>query len=1083
MKESPYHRRRDDLEAGQGSRPSREDGHSDDDNDDDDDNVFELNTTKNASVERLRKWRQAALVLNASRRYRYTLNLKKEEEKAEVLRKIRTHAQVMRAAYRFHEAGRKRGGDEDEEYSGHLYGVSKKKIAAISRDHDITALQKLGGVAGLAKRLKTDLEKGLPQTDDDDLLQRKSFFGSNSYPMKKRQSYWRFLWEACKDWTILILIVAGVALLVLGIKSEGTQEEWYDGGSILIAGILVIVVTAISDYIQYLQFQNLTKEKRNRHVEVVRGGKRIEVFIHDIVVGDVVTLKIGDQVCADGVVISGHSIAIDESSMTGEARAVAKDSNEPFIMAGCYVTDGYGTMLVMNVGVDTEWGMLMASISEEAGEETPYQIRLNGLATKIGKAGLQVAFVVLIVLLARYFTGHLNAVGMPQFKAGKTSTSYAIDGVIKIITVVVTIVLVAVPEGLPLAITLTLACIAKRMMKDKALVRRHSACETMGSATTICSDKTGTLTLNQMTVIEAYAFGKKLVPPNSSSILSHVSSSLLFEGIAQNTTGSVFVSEDRTDVIAFGAPTEKAILSWGLELGMNFDAKRSETKIIHACPFNSKKKRGGVAVEAPDAEVRIHWKGAADVILTSCISYMDENNHVVSLNEQKLAFFKDVIVQMSSQSLRCVAIAYRSYVLDKELSDEEELSQWMLPEDELILLAIVGIKDPCRPRVKDSIEQCKAAGLKVRMVTGDSLKTAKAIALECGILASDADASAPNLIDGESFRNMSKAERGKIVKKISVMGNSSPKDKLLLVQELKKKGEVVAVTGDGTNDAPALREADIGLAMGIAGTEVAKESADIVILDDDFSSVVKIVQWGRSVYANIQKFTQFQLTVNVVALIINVAAAFATGDVPLNCVQLLWIYLMTYTLGALALATEPPTEHLMHRPPVSRREPLISNVMWRNLLIQAVYQVAVLLVIEFKGLNILHLQHDTAEPSNKVKNTVIFNAFVLCQIFNEFNARRPDQVNIFDGIIGHSLFVGSVGITLILQIIIIEFLGKFTSTVRLSWQLWLVCTLIGFISWPLAALGKLIPVPESLRSTIWLLFPFCVPCCAPTSRH
>ncbi|KAK9697974.1 hypothetical protein RND81_08G074200 [Saponaria officinalis] len=1083
FKRSPYRRRRD-LEEGQGSRVSR----GDDDNDsgsDDDGNVFELNTTKNASVERLRRWRQAALVLNASRRYRYTSNLKKEEEKAEIMRKIRSHAQVMRAAYQFHQAGvGEEQKQEVEELSDHLYGVSKEKLADIIRDHDISALQKLGGVAGLAEKLKTDTEKGIPQINDDDLVQRKSVFGSNSYPMKKLQSYWRFLWEACQDWTILILMVAGVALLVLGIKSEGIREEWYDGGSILIAAIIIFVVTAISDYIQYLQFQNLNKEKRNRHVEVVRGGRRTEVFIYDIVVGDVVTLKIGDQICADGVLISGHSVAIDESSMTGETRDVTKDSNSPFILAGCYVTDGYGTMLVLNVGIDTEWGMLMASVSEDAGEETPYQVRLNGLATKIGKAGLQVAFVVLIVLLARFFTGHMNAVGMPKFKAGKTLAIYAIDGVIKIITVAVTIIIVAVPEGLPLAITLTLACLAKRMMKDKALVRRPSACETMGSATTICSDKTGTLTLNQMTVLEAYVFGKKLDPPNSSSILSCVSSSLLLEGIAQNTTGSVFVPEDGTDSTAFGAPTEKAILSWGLKLGMNFGAKRSETKIIHAFPFNSKKKRGGVVVEAqPDAEVRIHWKGAADIILASCISYMVENDHVVSLDEPKLAFFKEAIVQMSSQSLRCVAIAYRSYVLDEELSDKEKLAQWVVPEDELTLLAIVGIKDPCRPRVRDSIALCEAAGLKVRMITGDSLKTAKAIALECGILASDADAVAPNLIDGESFRKMSKAERAKIVVKISVMGNSSPMDKLLLVQELKKKGHVVAVTGDGTNDAPALREADIGLAMGIAGTEVAKESADIVILDDDFSSVVKIVQWGRSVYANIQKFTQFQLTVNVVALIINVAAAFATGDVPLNCVQLLWVYLMTYTLGALALATEPPTDDLMHRPPVSRREPLISNVMWRNLLIQAVYQVTVLLLLDFKGQNIVYLQHNAVESSDKIKDTVIFNAFVLCQIFNEFNARRLDQVNIFDGIFRHNLFLGSVGITLLFQIIIIEFLGKFASTVRLSWQLWLVCILIGFISWPLAALGKLIPVPESLRSTIWLLFPFCAPCCAPTLRH
>lgn len=351
------------------------------------------------------------------------------------------------------------------------------------------------------------------------------------------------------------------------------------------------------------------------------------------------------------------------------------------------------------------------------------------------------------------------------------------------------------------------------------------------------------------------------------------------------------------------------------------------------------------------------------------------------------------------------------------------------------------------------------------MVTGDNLQTAKAIALECGILASDADANEPNLIEGKTFRALSESQRQEIADKISVMGRSSPNDKLLLVQALKRGGHVVAVTGDGTNDAPALHEADIGLAMGIAGTEVAKESSDIIILDDNFASVVKVVRWGRSVYANIQKFIQFQLTVNVAALVINVVAAFSTGEVPLNAVQLLWVNLIMDTLGALALATEPPTDHLMDRTPVGRREPLITNIMWRNLLIQASYQVIVLLVLNFRGKSILHLQHETKEHADKVRNTVIFNAFVLCQIFNEFNARKPDQINVFGGVIKNRLFVAIVAVTLILQIVIIEFLGKFASTVKLNWKLWLVCAIIGVISWPLAAVGKLIPVSDTPLST------------------
>lgn len=1050
FRSSPYHRRRDDGADVESANP-----HSDEY-----DSPFNIPSTKNAPVDRLKRWRQAALVLNASRRFRYTLDLKKEEEKRQALGRIRAHAQAIRAAYLFQEAGRRTNGlTESKTTPSGEFAIGQEQLTLMTRDHDTNALQQNGGVKGLSDLLKTNLEKGI-NGDDDDLMKRRNVFGSNTYPQKKGRSFWIFLWEAWQDLTLIILMVAAVVSLALGIKTEGIKEGWYDGGSIAVAVILVIVVTAISDYRQSLQFQNLNEEKRNIHLQVIRGGRRIEVSIYDIVVGDVVPLNIGDQVPADGVVISGHSLSIDESSMTGESKIVHKDSKNPFLMSGCKVADGSGTMLVTGVGINTEWGMLMASISEDNGEETPLQVRLNGVATFIGIVGLAVAFIVLVVLLARYFTGHTkNADGTVQFTAGHTKVGDAVDGAVKILTVAVTIVVVAVPEGLPLAVTLTLAYSMRKMMADKALVRRLSACETMGSATTICSDKTGTLTLNQMTVVEVYAGGKK-IDPNSNSQLTPMLSSLLIEGIAQNANGSVYVPPGGGDVEVSGSPTEKAILNWGIQLGMNFEAVRSESSIIHVFPFNSLKKRGGVAVQLPDSEVHLHWKGAAEIVLDSCTKCVDTNDQLVKMDEDKVSFFKKAIEDMASRSLRCVAIAYRPYE-GIVPTDEEELSHWLLPEDDLILLAIVGIKDPCRPHVKDAVQLCQIAGVKVRMVTGDNIQTARAIALECGILTSEAGATEPNIIEGKSFRALSDAQREDIAEEISVMGRSSPNDKLLLVQALKKRGHVVAVTGDGTNDAPALHEADIGLAMGIQGTEVAKESSDIIILDDNFASVVKVVRWGRSVYANIQKFIQFQLTVNVAALVINFVAAVSSGDVPLNAVQLLWVNLIMDTLGALALATEPPTDHLMYRPPVGRREPLITNIMWRNLLIQALYQLSVLLVMNFRGKSILHLEKDSSVHANKVKNTLIFNSFVLCQVFNEFNARKPDEKNIFQGITKNHLFMGIVAITVVLQIIIIEFLGKFTSTVRLNWKHWIISVVIGFISWPLAFLGKFVPVPES----------------------
>ncbi|KAL6496884.1 Calcium-transporting ATPase 9, plasma membrane-type [Orobanche gracilis] len=1031
---------------------------------------FDIANTKNVSHDLLRRWRHAAFVLNASRRFRYTLDLKKEEEQEKRRRMIRAHAQVIRAALLFKLAGQRAivlGTTATPPSPNGDYAIGPEQLASLTRDHNLSVLQQYGGVKGISDMLKTDTERGV-SGDDNELSQRRSAFGSNTYPVKKGRSFLRFLWEAWQDLTLIILIIAAVASLALGIKTEGLQEGWYDGGSITFAVLLVIFVTATSDYRQSLQFQNLNEEKRNIKVEVIRGGRRDKISIYEIVVGDVIPLKIGDQVPADGILMSGHSLAIDESSMTGESKIVHKDHKSPFLMSGCKVADGAGTMLVTGVGINTEWGLLMASISEDTGEETPLQVRLNGVATFIGLVGLSVAFLVFVVLSARFFTGtSKNPDGSAQFVRGTTSIGQTVDGVIHIITAAVTIVVVAVPEGLPLAVTLTLAYSMKKMMADKALVRRLSACETMGSATTICSDKTGTLTLNQMTVVEAYVGKKKIDPPEDGSQLHASISSLLDEAVAQNTAGSVFLSKDGVLEVS-GSPTEKAILQWAVKLGMKFDVVKSESIVLHVSPFNSTKKRGGVAVRGrTGSKVHIHWKGAAEIILASCLQYIDVDGSLKSIEEQK-GFLIDAIDNMAARSLRCVAIAYRTCEADEVPTDQEQLAQWNLPDDNLVLLTIVGIKDPCRPGVREAVELCKHAGVKVRMVTGDNIQTAKAIALECGILSADSDTSEPYVIEGKKFRELSDKEREQVAQKISVMGRSSPTDKLLLVQTLRKQGEVVAVTGDGTNDAPALHEADIGLSMGIQGTEVAKESSDIIILDDNFASVVKVVRWGRSVYANIQKFIQFQLTVNVAALVINVVAAISSGDVPLNTVQLLWVNLIMDTLGALALATEPPTDHLMDRTPVGRREPLVTNIMWRNLIIQAIYQVAVLLVLNFAGVSILNLDTNQREQANMVKNTVVFNAFVLCQIFNEFNARKPEELNVFTGVTKNPLFTGIVGTTFILQIIIINFLGKFTSTVQLNLKLWVICLVIGIISWPLAVAGKFIPVPKTPLAKVFI---------------
>ncbi|KAK4258023.1 hypothetical protein QN277_007534 [Acacia crassicarpa] len=737
--------------------------------------------------------------------------------------------------------------------------------------------------------------------------------------------------------------------------------------------------------------------------------------------------------------------------MTGESDHVEINGDKnPFLFSGTKVADGFAKMLVTSVGTNTTWGQMMGTISRDNNEETPLQERLNKLTSAIGKVGLAVAFLVLVVMLVRYFTGNTtDENGNKEFNGSSTKFNDIMNGVVDIVAAAVTIVVVAIPEGLPLAVTLTLAYSMKKMMADMAMVRKLSACETMGSATTICTDKTGTLTLNQMKVTKFWLGQKPMEEkPRESSVHLDVLQ-LIKEGVALNTTGSVYKSKSTNLEYEFsGSPTEKAILSWAvLDLNMNMEELTQSSTILHVEAFNSKKKMSGVLIRRKaNNKIHAHWKGAAEMVLRLCSKYHDASGNIKTLDDDKKLVFEQIIQGMAASSLRCIAFAHT------EVAEEEDRGNQKVKEEGLTLLGLVGIKDPCRPGVKKAVQDCQNAGVSVKMITGDNVFTAKAIATECGILRPNQDTTEA-VIEGEVFRNLSDEERLRRAEKICVMARSSPFDKLLMVQCLKQKGHVVAVTGDGTNDAPALKEADIGLSMGIQGTEVAKESSDIVILDDNFASVATVLKWGRCVYNNIQKFIQFQLTVNVAALAINFVAAVSAGEVPLTAVQLLWVNLIMDTLGALALATEKPTMELLDKPPVGRTEPLITNIMWRNLLAQALYQITILLTFQFKGEAIFRV-------SSKVNDTLIFNTFVLCQVFNEFNARKLEKKNVFQGIHKNKLFIGIIGITIVLQVLMVEFLKKFADTERLNWGQWGACVMIAVISWPLGWVVKFIPVPE-----------------------
>ncbi|KAH0634165.1 hypothetical protein KY284_036951 [Solanum tuberosum] len=933
-------------------------------------------------------------------------------------------------------------------------GIDHSSLAKLVKDKNFDELANLGGVQGVAASLKSDTTNGV-SGDPEDVARRHEAFGSNTYRKAPAKSFFIFVWESFKYPTIIVLLIWGALSIVLGIKEDGVKEGWCDGGGIYVAVLLFVTVSSTSHFRQNRQFDKLSKETKIIQVEAVRKGRRQQISIFEIVVGDVICLKIGDQVPADGILVQGHSLQVDESSMTGESDHVEINiSQNPFLISGTKVVDGYGMMLVTSVNMNTTWGEMMSEISSGPNEHTPLQERLEKLTSSIDKVGWLVAFLVFVVQLVLYFTGTTkDENGNKKFNRSKTSSGDVINAVVGIVANAVIIVVVAIPEGLPLAITLTLAYLMKRMMDDKAIVRKLSACETMGSATIICTDKTGTLTLNKMTVTKFF-LGIQHVKAESHTTISAKVLELFHQGVGLNTTGSVFKSSDPSSNFEFsGSPTEKAILSWAvMELNMEMDQIKRNFNILHVEAFNSEKKKSGVLIKNnSDGTIHAHWKGAAEMISRMCSHYYDLEGNVKPLEESDKEECDRIIEGMAASSLRCIAFAHKQ--VPKAEQEDHEHMHGNVPDNSIILLGFLGLKDPCRPGMKKAVEDCQNAGVKIKMITGDNVFTAKAIATECGILHPNQEVDEGEVIEGEEFRSLTDEERMERVEKICVMARSSPFDKLLMVQCLRKKGHVVAVTGDGANDAPALKEADIGLSMGIQGTEVAKESSDIVILDANFASVVTILKWGRCFYINIQKFIQFQLTANVAALMISFVAAVSYGEEPLTSVQLLWVNLIMDTLGALALATEKPTEEVMKKEPVGRTAPLITNIMWRNLMAQATYQIAVLSTLLYKGESIFGV-------NESVNDTLFFNTFVLCQVFNEFNARNLEEKNVFKGIHKNKLFMAIIGITLVLQVVMVEFLKKFANTERLNWGQWGICIGFAAVSWPIGWLVKCINVPE-----------------------
>ena len=950
------------------------------------------------------------------------------------------------------------------------YSITASQLDQLLESKDVLALREYGNAEGLAKALRTDLRNGIHATEESERQQQ---FGKNEYPKKPPTPLWKLFIEALKDPLLIVLLVLAVVSIILGVSFPERPEDrpfgWIEGVAIMAAVLIVSTVASVNDWQKDKKFRELSKESEDIKIKVVRDGATTTVQIAQIVVGDIVEIEQGDQVPSDGVIVEFHDLKTDESVMTGETDLMKKNNESPFLLSGTVVAEGYGRMLITCVGVNTEWGKTLKKIvgdEDDEDDKTPLEDKLDHLATLIGKFGVGFAVATFVALMAGWLIKKIY-----QTNVGTDEWAWSdISSIVGFIIISVTIVVVAVPEGLPLAVTISLAYSVKKMMKDNNLVRHLAACETMGGATNICSDKTGTLTLNEMRVVKAVIAGEEYLdglPDNTDSMNDGVVH-VLSHGIAVNSKASLNKPKSGSlkEYEVSGNKTEAALLIMLRDFGIDYVPIRANytenDRIEKLYTFSSAKKRMAVVVKTDEGSHRLYLKGASEIVLQLCSNQILKNGSVVPLSEQQKKQWMQDIENMANQGLRTLTLAY------KDLNGNEDFENQETTEANSTLIAIVGIKDPLRVEVIDAVKQCKKSGIFVRMVTGDNILTAQHIARECGILFGEGIA-----IEGPDFRKMTDDEIDDILPRLQVMARSSPTDKHKLVSRLRALGEVVAVTGDGANDGAALKEADVGLAMGIAGVQIAKEASDIIIMDDNFSSIVKSVLWGRSIYENIRKFLVFQLTVNVCALLVTVITALTSFiitpeegkkhmDPPLTAVQLLWVNLIMDTFAALALATEPPIPELLDRKPYGRNDSLITKNMWLHIIGQGLYQLAVLLGLYYTGYQYLcvdgtclatHILNPETgaviHSASEVNNTIVFNAFVFCQLFNELNSRKiNNEWNIFQSIHKSWMFIIIFVFTGGMQAIIVEFCGRFTNTVPLNWYQWLICIALGVLCIP-----------------------------------
>lgn len=845
-------------------------------------------------------------------------------------------------------------------------------------------------------------------------------FGSNSLTKKKSDSLLKRIWDASTEPMLLMLIAAGLIALAVNIfrKVTGGEADFLECIGVFVAIALSVVISVIMEGRSAKAFEALSKINSNMTVKVVRNGKTVSVSSEDIVVGDVLLVSAGDKLPADGRLLSAVDLSVNESALTGESYPVKKDADAVIddeklplaervnmLYSGTFVTEGQGKILITAVGDKTEFGKIAGELNGQSKSNTPLQEKLARLGKTITVMGVIAAAIVFI----------------SQVVSFATHGGLKIDTVMDAFITSIVLIVAAVPEGLPTIVAVSLSINIIKLSKQNALVKKMIASETIGCISVICSDKTGTLTENKMTV--RYFYDNE-VHENPADLTND----WLVHNICLNTSADL---GDNGEFI--GNPTECAMLNF-FEASLSYDSEmhrykteRDDHETLFLFPFSSELKHM-TTISKVDGKIVSYVKGSPECLLPMC-----------DLSDDRLSQINTAIVAAEQKAMRVIAFAHKE--LDG-LADYSEEAQHKQMESGMVFDGFVAISDPLRAEVSDAVKSCQSAGVGVKILTGDNIITAVAIAEELGLMTAGKIA-----LEAKDIEEMTDAQLSEKLPDICVIARSTPTVKMRVVKLLKELGNVVAVTGDGINDAPALKNADVGIAMGISGTEVSKEASDIVLLDDSFATIVKAVEWGRNIYENFKRFISFQLTVNIASVICVFVSVLMGLKAPFTALQLLWINIIMDGPPALTLGLEPNYSDLMSRKPTDRAENIISKNMFIRIFTTGIY-VSIVFLCQY------HFNFLGAAPDEM--GTVLFTLFVLFQLFNAFNCRELHTESIFKHLFKNKLMLGVVGLTFVLQIVIIQFAGAFFGTVPLGLNMWLKLFALSFSAIVLSELVKLI---------------------------